>query len=150
MQCPVLMVSAIGLDKPTHVSPPQFTTSTPKRYRKRNLQERWRIRGANTGQDRDREHEQESPRIGFAKGRSLQLLSQAFEVLPATSHLSKRCDELFRRRGMVPKERELEMGVGENMTDSQGTNHWQDRDADPDLEKEPRDLPRRKKPALLL
>lgn len=51
---------------------------------------------------------------------------------------------------MVPKERELEMGVGENMTDSQGTNHWQDRDADPDLEKEPRDLPRRKKPALLL
>lgn len=59
---------------------------------------------------------------------------------------------------MVPKERELEMGVGtriENMTDSQGrglgTNHWQDRDADPDLEKEPRDIPnRRKKPALLL
>lgn len=49
---------------------------------------------------------------------------------------------------MVPKERELEMGVGtriENMTDSQGrgqgTNHWQDRDADPDLEKEPRDIP---------
>ncbi|KAI0504790.1 hypothetical protein KFK09_015743 [Dendrobium nobile] len=33
----------------------------------------------------------------------------------------------------------------ENMTDSQGrgqvTNHWQDRDADPDLEKEPRDIP---------
>lgn len=61
---------------------------------------------------------------------------------------------------MVPKERELEMGVGtriENMTDSQGrgqgTNHWQDRDADPDLEKEgkPRDIPnRRKKPALPL
>lgn len=52
---------------------------------------------------------------------------------------------------MVPKERELEMGVGtriENMTDSkgrgQGTNHWQDRDADPDLEKESRDIPKEK------